>query len=173
MNKNMIPNFLTLSNGICGFLAIILAANKFFTYASIFIILSVLADRYDGIVARKLNVDGPLGKELDSICDVISFGAAPSFLVFTKVQSESNFFVLTIITLVFCAIYVACGAYRLARFNITTMVDGYYQGVPITTCGLGLAILSLEFVELPNIALIILTAIFGYLMVSKIKIKKI
>lgn len=172
MNKEWIPNSLTMSNGLCGFLSIIMAANEKFIYASIFIILSMLADRYDGIVARKLNIVSEIGKQLDSLCDVISFGVAPAFLIFSKTHITSNSLLISIITAILCSAYVCCGAYRLARFNVTKMQNGYYQGVPITTCGCVLAVLAL-FSAIPNLALIILTIIFSYLMVSKIKIKKI
>ncbi|MBU0279358.1 MULTISPECIES: CDP-diacylglycerol--serine O-phosphatidyltransferase [unclassified Gemella] len=173
MNKEIIPNAITMANGLCGFLSIILTSTGQYTYASVFIILSMFADRYDGMVARKLGVVSPLGKELDSICDVISFGVAPAFLVFFKIHTASNLLLVSIIATIICSVYVCCGAFRLARFNVTTMTDGYYQGVPITTCGLLLAFLSFNFIKMPNIALLILTAIFGYFMVSKIKIKKI
>lgn len=173
MNKEIIPNAITMSNGLCGFLSIILTSTSQYTYASVFIILAMFADRYDGIFARKLGVVSPLGKELDSICDVISFGAAPAFLVFSKVYTKTNLLPISIIAALICSAYVCCGAFRLARFNVTTMSDGYYQGVPITTCGLLLAVLAFDFIKMPNIALLILTAIFGYFMVSKIKIKKI
>ena len=69
-----------------------------------------------------------------------------------------------------CGIYTCCGAYRLARFNVTKMKNGYYQGVPITTCGTILAIIALF--KLPSIVMLILLIVCSYLMVSNIKIKK-
>lgn len=173
MNKELIPNCLTLSNCIFGFLSIITTANGKFIYASVFIILAMLADRYDGIVARKLGVTSPIGKQLDSLCDAISFGVAPAFLVYTKTIIETDLFIVKALALIICISYACCGVYRLARFNISTLTGGFYQGVPITTCGLILAILSFNFLSLPSIALLILTTIFSYLMVSNIKIKKI
>ncbi|MBF0715194.1 CDP-diacylglycerol--serine O-phosphatidyltransferase [Gemelliphila palaticanis] len=172
MNKEWIPNSLTMANGFFGFVSIIMAASGNFLYAAIFIILSMIADRYDGIVARKLNIVSEIGKELDSICDVISFGVAPAFLIFSKINSTTESFMVSIIIGLICSVYVCCGAFRLARFNVKTLSNGYYQGVPITTCGALVAVLSM-FKEIPNIALIILIAMFSYLMVSNIKIKKI
>lgn len=171
MNKEFIPNSLTLSNGLCGFLSIVMTTKEQYVYASVLIILAMIADRYDGIVARKLNIVSAIGKELDSICDVISFGAAPAFLIYSKINNSTEILILSIVALIVCAAYTCCGAYRLARFNVTTMTNGYYQGVPITTCGLILAVLALF--KIPNFALVIMTAIFAYLMVSTIKIKKI
>lgn len=172
MNKEWIPNSLTMANGFFGFLSIIMTAEKQFLYASIFILLSMLADRYDGIVARKLNIVSAIGKELDSICDVISFGLAPAFLIFTKTKNELDIKILIVLVAIIASIYVCCGAYRLARFNVTTMTDGNYQGVPITTCGAALAFLAI-FNSIPNFALVILMLLLAYLMISKIKIKKI
>ncbi len=76
-----------------------------------------------------------------------------------------------IVVAILCGVYVCCGAYRLARFNVTKMKNGYYQGVPITTCGTVLAVISL--IKLPSIAMLILLVLSSYLMVSNIKIKKI
>lgn len=171
MNKEWIPNSITMSNGIFGFLSIVSTARENFTLASLFIILSVIADRYDGIVARKLKVSSEIGKQLDSLSDVMSFGLAPGFLVFSKVAA-TNTLLLSIIAGIIAVIYVSCGAYRLARFNITVMKDGNFQGVPITAAGLSLAILSFSFLHLPHILLLLLTLLFAYLMVSKVKIKK-
>lgn len=170
MNKEWIPNSLTMSNGIFGFLSVISAAQQEFLYAGLCIIFAALADRYDGIIARKLGVVSPLGKELDSLCDVISFGLAPAFLILSKVKTEHSS-IIFILTLIIASAFLACGAYRLARFNITTMANGFYTGVPITTCGGMLGLLSLF--PLPTFLLVLLMAIFAYLMVSKLKIKKI
>lgn len=173
MNKEWIPNSLTMANGLFGFLSIISSSQYKFTYASVFIILAMLADRYDGIVARKLDIVSAIGKQLDSLCDVISFGVAPAFLIFTKVSVTTSSSLLIFISTIVCGAYVCCGAYRLARFNVSTLSNGYYQGVPITTCGTILAFLSFNFLHIPIFALLLLTLICAYLMVSNIKIKKI
>ena len=76
-----------------------------------------------------------------------------------------------VIVAILCGIYVCCGAYRLARFNVTKMKNGYYQGVPITTCGTVLAVIAP--IKLPSIAMLILLVLCSYLMVSNLKIKKI
>ncbi|MBF0714121.1 CDP-diacylglycerol--serine O-phosphatidyltransferase [Gemella sp. GH3] len=173
MNKELIPNFLTLSNCLFGFLSIITTANGKLIYSSVFIILAMLADRYDGIVARKLGVTSAIGKELDSLCDAVSFGVAPALLVYTKSIGVTDLVIAKALILIICGAYACCGVYRLARFNVSTLTGGFYQGVPITTCGCILAILSFSFINVPSLALLILTAIFSYLMVSNIKIKKI
>ncbi|MGX7068951.1 CDP-diacylglycerol--serine O-phosphatidyltransferase [Gemella bergeri] len=172
MNKNFIPNYLTLGNIFCGFTSILTTIHGYYIWSSVFIFLAMLADRYDGIVARKLGVFSDLGKELDSLCDVVSFGVAPAVLVFEKfVTIDKPSISLMVIVAVICGIFACCGAYRLARFNVTTMKKGFYQGVPITTCGTILAIISLF--GLPSIIMLILTLLGSYLMVSSVKIKKI
>ena len=164
MNKNFIPNYLTLCNIFCGFMSILTTAHGYFIWGTVFIFLAMLADRYDGIVARKLG--------LDSLCDVVSFGVAPATLIFEIfITNDKPSITLTVIVAILCGIYVCCGAYRLARFNVTKMKNGYYQGVPITTCGTVLAIIAP--IKLPSIAMLILLVICSYLMVSNIKIKKI
>ncbi|MDO4814629.1 MAG: CDP-diacylglycerol--serine O-phosphatidyltransferase [Gemella sp.] len=173
MNKEWIPNSLTMSNGIFGFLSLLMTSNKLFDFAILFILLSVTADRYDGIIARKLGVESEIGKQLDSLCDLISFGAAPAFLVYAKAQYvDINFSILIIIALI-AAVYVACGAYRLARFNISTMKDGCFSGVPITAAGCLLAFLSISYFSINELILAAIMLILAYLMISKVKIKKV
>lgn len=172
MNKEWIPNSLTMSNGIFGFLSIIMTASKEFDYAILFIILAVLADRYDGLVARKLGVVSEIGKQLDSLADVISFGVAPAFLVFSKTQVATSSTFLLVLTAILAGLYVACGIYRLARFNISTMKDGFFTGVPITASGMLLSFLSIGLFSINYIILILIMSCLAYLMVSKVKIKK-
>ncbi|MBF0709839.1 MULTISPECIES: CDP-diacylglycerol--serine O-phosphatidyltransferase [unclassified Gemella] len=172
MNKEWIPNSLTMSNGIFGFLSIIMTSNKLFDSAIVFIILSVTADRYDGIVARKLGVESEIGKQLDSLCDLISFGIAPAFLVYSKAQTANYSFLLLMLIALVAAIYVSCGAYRLGRFNITSMENGFFSGVPITAAGCLLAFLSISYFSVNTLILTAIMIILSYLMVSKVKIKK-
>ena len=68
MNKNFIPNYLTLCNIFCGFLSILTTAHGYYVWGTVFIFLAMLADRYDGIVARKLGVVSEIGHDLDSLC---------------------------------------------------------------------------------------------------------
>lgn len=173
MKKDFIPNYITLCNIFCGFISIIMTIQYKFLWSSIFIFIAVIADRYDGIVARKLGINSELGKELDSVCDVVSFGAAPAILVYAKASLITNSILFLVIVGIICGIYACCGAYRLARFNVTVMKNGYYQGVPITTCGCLIALIALFNNTGITIILILLTCVFAYLMVSSIKIKKI
>ena len=172
MNKNFIPNYLTLCNIFCGFLSILVTVHGYYVWGTVFILLAMLADRYDGIVARKLGVVSDIGHDLDSLCDVVSFWCSSCYTNFLKkfVSIDKPTSTLIVIVAILSAIYACCGAYRLARFNVTKMKDGYYQGVPITTCGSVLAIISLF--NLPSIINLLLLIICSYLMVSNLKLRK-
>ena len=65
----------------CGFLSILVTVHGYYVWGTVFILLAMLADRYDGIVARKLGVVSDIGHDLDSLCDVVSFGVAPAILI--------------------------------------------------------------------------------------------
>lgn len=174
MNKSAIPNAFTLSNLAFGILSILATFHESYTLAAVFIIVAALADRYDGRVARFLNVDSEIGKELDSLADLVSFGVAPSILIY-KLYSFMN---LGFLGYILVLIFPICGAYRLARYNITSF-DGTFSGIPITIAGLIMALFSLiqltvlKKVLIHPILPIIFIVALSYLMVSKIKLKKV
>lgn len=164
--KKYIPNILTFSNLTFGILSIIQVINKNYFLSTVLIISAALVDRYDGKIARALNVSSEIGKELDSLADLISFGVAPAFLILYKFGLNNNLLGITIIML-----YVICGCYRLAKYNITEF-DGAFLGVPITICGMILALISLLNIE-SKIIIILFVFSLAYLMVSKLKLKKV
>src|SRR5574340_747330 len=118
-----LPNLLTAANLFCGFVALtkIVEANIPADYQQIkvalgFILLACIFDLFDGRVARVSGIESPFGREFDSLADLISFGAAPAFLVHRVVlrdvfqgHAEWGWFI--------ASIYLICGAFRLARFN--------------------------------------------------------
>ncbi|MBK1810376.1 CDP-diacylglycerol--serine O-phosphatidyltransferase [Clostridium sp. YIM B02505] len=172
MLKKYIPNILTFMNLSFGVISIIEVLNKNFLGAAIFIILAAFVDRYDGRIARFLNVHSELGKELDSLADLISFGVAPAILLFVKYIFPTQAF--SVIGVILVLTYVICGCYRLAKYNVSEF-DGTFTGIPITLAGFIVSVFSL-FVPTNNIAIIlfsILTVILAYLMISKLKLKKI
>lgn len=168
MNYKIIPNLFTFSNLSFGMLSIIFTITNNPMLAALMIILSVLIDRYDGKIARKLNAVTLLGKELDSLSDLISFGAAPAVLAWNLFLSSFG-----IIGYIIAIIYPVAGAYRLARFNVTQF-DNVYMGVPITLAGgvVALDCLINIFLAKHYIISAVLMLILSYLMVSKIKVKK-
>ncbi|MGL5614985.1 MAG: CDP-diacylglycerol--serine O-phosphatidyltransferase [Sarcina sp.] len=173
MRKSCIPNIFTFINLGCGVLSLIAAFNKEFLLAALLIILAAIVDRYDGRIARALNVSSDLGKELDSLADLVSFGVSPAILVFL-LYNLKDFGPFGIIGYIVLVLYPICGSYRLARYN-TAQFDGVFTGVPITICGCALAVYALlthKVFQNPLVPIILLL-IFSYLMVSKLKLKKV
>lgn len=177
MSKSTVPNAFTLGNLAFGILSIMMTLQNKFLLASVFIIVSALMDRYDGRVARFLNVSSEIGKELDSLADLVSFGVAPSILVFTLY----NFMSLGPLCYILLLVFPIAGAYRLARYNISTF-NGVFMGIPITVAGVFLALFSLLTCHLATgrhsehtltVIAILFIIILSYLMVSKIQIKKV
>jgi len=167
--KNSVPNIFTLSNMSCGIMSILMSFDGNYKLAAIFILLAGIFDRYDGKIARLLNVENDLGKELDSLCDLVSFGVAPSILIF----NIYNFVQLGYAGYILVLVFPVAGAYRLAKYNITDF-DGVFSGIPITVTGTFLALYALlMFNNASNLVpTIILMLVLSYLMVSKIKFKK-
>lgn len=178
MAKNALPNIFTFSNLACGVLSIVMTINASmqnttsYKWACFFILLAALIDRYDGRVARYFKVSSEIGKELDSLADLVSFGVAPAVLSY-NLYSFSKFGLLGYALLL---VFPIAGAYRLARYN-TTDFDGNFMGIPITIAGVLMAFYSLIILLMsatPNIAVTILILIMlAYLMVCKLRFKKV
>ncbi len=163
----MIPNMMTLGNLYCGFLSIGFAAYGQYNNAAILIIIGMMLDSMDGRAARMLKADSTLGKELDSLADIVTFGVAPSFLVYYTYFSQFGMLGMAI-----SGLFPLFGAFRLARFNISTSKTNmhYFIGVPITAAGGILAILTLFGHNLPNIVTTVVFTALCFLMVSRIRI---
>ena len=172
MRKSSIPNIFTFINLSLGILSILATFDKNYILASTFIILAALVDRYDGRIARFLQVTSDLGKELDSLADLVSFGVAPSLLIFIQFKFR-EFGPYGIVGLILLLIFPICGAFRLARYN-TSSFDGVFTGVPITVVGsvVALFVLFTCNITLPNIVPCIIILVGSYLMVSNLKLKK-
>lgn len=173
MKKSCIPNIFTFINLSCGVLSILSAHEGNYLVASIFILLAGLVDRYDGRVARFFDVSSELGKELDSLADLVSFGVAPSILMYLNfdLRTFGPYGILGIIILLTVPI---CGAFRLARYN-TSSFDGVFTGVPITIIGCFLALLPIIYtwITIPVFVIVIFMILGSYLMVSTLHLKKI
>jgi CDP-diacylglycerol--serine O-phosphatidyltransferase len=119
-----LPNLLTGANLFCGFVALTKivewdpAAGSYtdIRYALLFILLACIFDLLDGRVARMGGAESPFGREFDSLADIVSFGAAPAFLVY-RVVLKDIFTTHPEIGWFIASIYLLCGAFRLARFN--------------------------------------------------------
>jgi CDP-diacylglycerol--serine O-phosphatidyltransferase len=84
--KNHVPNAITCLNLFFGCIAVVMAFRGLFFYALLFVILAAVFDFFDGFAARLLHASSPIGKELDSLADMVSFGVAPSVVVFTQLS---------------------------------------------------------------------------------------
>lgn len=123
-----VPSFFTLMNLFCGFLAIVQVADGRFDYASWLIVLAAFFDMLDGMMARLTNGQSLFGVELDSLADIVSFGVAPSFMIYTFGLSEHG-----IPGVIVSSLPAICGAVRLARFNIEFEGEkkSWFSGLPI------------------------------------------
>lgn len=173
MKKSFIPNIFTFINLSCGITSILYTFKENYLFACFFIIIAALVDRYDGRIARWLNVSSELGKELDSLADLVSFGVAPSILSFLM-YDLSSVGPAGIIGMIVLLLFPICGAYRLARYN-TSQFDGVFTGIPITIAGSFIAILAFFTINLnitPWIPIVFLL-LGSYLMVSNFELKKV
>ena len=166
LNKSY-ANTITLLNIIFGTLSLIYTMHGYFSIAAVFIILAVVMDGLDGRVARKLDIMSLLGKELDSLCDLVSFGVAPALLIYAQVM---NHFVFSL-GVIAAVLYIVCGAYRLARFNVLNISD-YFVGIPITMAGAIVAVISLLAVWIPGNLILAILMLLALMMVSTFKVPK-
>src|SRR5690554_4394921 len=157
----------TLANLYCGFLSINFAADGQYNNAAILILIGMMLDSMDGRLARMLHADTKLGKELDSLADIVTFGVAPSFLVY-----YTYFFQFGLLGFAVAGLFPLFGAYRLARFNVSPPNESlnYFTGVPITAAGGILALLTLFGNWIPEIITTVIFTGMCFLMVSKLRI---
>jgi CDP-diacylglycerol--serine O-phosphatidyltransferase len=124
----LLPSLLTTGNLFCGFFAIILAAEARYTEAAVAIFVAMVMDVLDGKVARLTKTTTQFGVEFDSLADIVSFGVAPAFMLYTFALAS-----LGRAAWLGAFLFVACGALRLARFNVYSGVSDrrYFVGLPI------------------------------------------
>ncbi len=170
----ILPNMLTLIGVCIGLTSIRFALDGRFEFAVVAIILAAVIDGLDGRIARLIKGTSKVGKELDSLTDMISFGVAPAFIMyFWKLNTLGRFGWLV------CLIYVICVALRLARFNINSdkepsWRDNFFEGVPSPAGGilvltpLIFSMTNFEFIQLNyNIVVPFFFIITSLLLISK------
>ena len=173
--KSLLPNALTIFGVCLGLSSIKFAIDLNYSMAVIAIGLAAILDTLDGRVARLIKGTSKVGKELDSLTDVISFGVAPGFIMYFWALNEIGKFGWMLVL-----IYTVCCALRLARFNLTTIEENetwkinFFEGVP-SPAAAGLVLLPLilnlsNLIQLENYAVISSIAILttSIFMVSKI-----
>jgi CDP-diacylglycerol---serine O-phosphatidyltransferase len=169
-----IPNFITLGNLLCGAIAVV---NRDIELGCYLIIAASVLDFLDGLAARALQVSSPLGRELDSLADVVSFGLAPAVLLMAWVEQHiglnqhwAMFY--------FPLVLPMAAAWRLARFNVDTEQSHTFKGLPAPGNGLlwvgillSLCFYTPGFSDLQTVAMLyICTALSALIMVSKLKL---
>ncbi len=157
--RSHIPNLLTLGNLACGTIACFLISEFSHLWLCVLLILFAgVFDVLDGIVARALGVSGPMGKELDSLADLVSFGLFPALLVFKFVSTVTDLLAgdrpwgIEIIDIpdfykYFGVIIVLGAAWRLARFNIDPNQSNEFRGLPAPANGLLFTSLFASLIE--------------------------
>lgn len=163
--RTLIPNVLTTSNIVLGVFSLIATFHGQFTTAALLIIAAMIADGLDGRAARYFQVSSDFGKELDSLCDLVSFGVAPAILAYNFMLKDFGFWGAAV-----AAAFATCGALRLARFNVFAgIVKGYFMGLPIPAAGCVVATFVMTGYKPSGWIFPIFVAVFAYLMVSTIK----
>lgn len=171
-----IPNALTCINIIAGFCAVICGSRGSahlwgmvaWQWACIFIGIAAVADFLDGFSARMLHAYSALGKELDSLCDLVSFGVAPGVLVFFALDNP-----VTEPWLPWCTVLIPlCGAIRLARFNVDSTQSTSFIGLPIPANAIFWIGFAASYYELPVMStwlVVLWIVVIALMMVSPLK----
>ena len=161
IRKN-IPNLLTLFNLLSGVLAVVFTFNGMIYWAGWLVFAAAIFDLFDGAAARYLKVSSPIGGDLDSLADAISFGLAPSLILYkfmwlNEFKSANAYLPfdlfdrpigMEIYILPFVSFWlVTAGVIRLARFNNDTRQTNSFIGLPIPACGLFFAFIPIIFQE--------------------------
>lgn len=175
VSKAAFPNSLTALNLFCGFLSIVYSDKLELQTAAFLIIAASVFDSLDGIAARLVKTTSKFGVELDSLADVISFGAAPSFLVY-----KAYLFQFGYAGMIVSSMLAVFGAFRLARFNVTlTNIEtkGDFTGLPIPLQAITICFFIISFFRDNAITepfqyfLIPLIVLLSFLMVSNVGYK--
>lgn len=180
-----LPNLITLANLFCGSIAVIYAVEENFEYAGLFVVLGIFFDFFDGLAARLLRVTGELGKQLDSLADMVTSGVVPGIIMFKLIQinleTNGNIFIFEnpILDVALIGLFLTLAAcLRLAKFNIDDRQSTSFIGLP--TPAMSLFVVSLPLIQQysdvafakelisNNYVLIAITWILSYLMNSEI-----
>ena len=181
----LLPSILTLGNLFCGFYALIAVYNDEYVTAAIAILVAEVLDTLDGAVARMTGATSELGIQLDSLADLVSFGVAPGLLAYVFALKPFGW-----MGGLAAFAFAACGAFRLARFNIQTHVldKRYFVGLPIPAAAAVVATFVLfmressavvvygrELVPPQATAAAVLLGVYGlgFLMVSRIRYRSL
>lgn len=169
----LLPNMVTTANLLCGFFSMIYSIKGEYIFAAYAIVLAAVFDALDGRLARLTRATSKFGAEYDSLCDLVSFGVAPGIMLYLwSLQPFGRLGWLA------CFLFVACGALRLARFNVQAHVveKAYFQGLPIPmaagiVASSVLALKDLEMDPVGNYGLLAMTFLLAFVMVSTFRFR--
>jgi len=164
----LLPSLLTTGNLFCGFFALLLTVDGRYAEATLAIFVAMIMDMLDGRVARLMKATSQFGVEYDSLADLISFGVAPAFLLYSFALRDLGR------PAWFAAfLFVICGALRLARFNVITGATDkrYFIGLPIpagaaVACSLVILLQGEELARWMRLGVAVVTYLVSLLMVS-------
>lgn len=151
----LLPALLTIGNLFCGFSALLLTVNHRYTEAALAVFVAMVMDMLDGRVARLMKATSQFGVEFDSLADIVSFGVAPAFILYSFALAE-----LPRAAWFGAVLFVICGALRLARFNVQTGTfdKRFFVGLPIPAAA-GVAVSTVIVLQRVELTRWILTAI--------------
>ena len=158
------PHVLTLLNLTSGIISALFAVAGQYRLACIFMIVAVFFDFIDGKMARSMKKVTALGRELDSLCDIVSFGVAPVILAYQTTKNIGEGWIFAAIIYI---VFLAAGALRLARYNLKDIP--HYEGMPITVNGLVVPIFYFAGLTSWYPFIFLVSAVF---MLSAFRIKK-
>lgn len=164
--KAFIPNLLTLLNLVSGCVAITFAVRLNFEMAFWMVVLAAVFDFFDGFAARLLGVSSPMGKELDSLADVVSFGVTPSVVVYVLLLMVFGGMPVWMCYPAF--LIAACSAYRLAKFNLDERQHEEFRGLATPACAMFFIGIPFMVENLPLWSLYVLVVVMSALLVSDI-----
>lgn len=176
-----IPNTITCCNLLSGCVSILLLCQNHVIGATAMIFVAAVFDFFDGFAARMLNAKSPIGGELDSLSDVVSFGVAPSFVIAMLLSKTGVSWMVADVNIfpMLTFILAAFAAVRLAKFNIDTRQSTSFIGLPVPAVGLFIASLPLMLSQIPTESalytfvvnpyfLLAIVAVFSWLMISEV-----
>ena len=169
-----IPDIISILNLVFGFLAILMVMDNHLTYASLCILVAVVFDSVDGWVSRKLNREDPFGfgKNIDSLADIVSFGVAPSVLLYYMGLGISDW--AAYLVAIVAVLTLVCGMLRLTRYNVISDKINYHGFVGFPIPGTAILLATYYLSGLFNIGVASILMLFAaYLMISTIRYPKV
>lgn len=175
--KKHLPNALTCVNLLCGCIALTFIFGGNLVVAAYFVGIAAVADFFDGLVARALRVSSPIGKDLDSLADMVSFGVVPGAILFKLLAHAAEYGGMPVWSVYLGFIVSIFSALRLAKFNNDTRQTTSFIGLPTPACTLVVAslplilandVFGLKNIILNPLVLIALTVLLSGLLVAEL-----